>query len=223
MPIEERTSPANSFDLLKNPWSVWCEKPDCYLSFAAPSYEEGVKYFTMHKCPYMSPSRGFLVSQTTVQKCWTKLDVAVVELLQGNWPDNPDGTPHEERVRLKGVCRGMAEIIAELMGSTWDADAVSKEAGERYKAKQEGREHITPGLEPSMGKPHMTREQKEVNNKAGSPPTKRSIPSVGTVSKFKPEEIKAIKAATEMGMMSKKELAKMYKVSEEVIQQAIDS
>lgn len=216
MPVEERKNPNMSVDIVKHPWSAFCNEEKCYYVVAAKTYEEGVALLTNHDCPYTGgPTRiGLMMSRTKLDEAWLKLDVAVVELIEGNLAP-------EEKTRLVGVCRGMAELLAIFMQPHFDhPDQISAEAKKRYEAKKAGQDdYETPGLGGVRFAQPRTREWKEGINKSATPAQTKVNPA----DKFKPEEVKAIKAALDMGMMNEEELAKMYKVGVALIKQIVAS
>lgn len=225
MPVTERKEAINPKHLQEYPYQVWCDQEGCIFRIVEKTEEAGLRALSFHKCPYKGGETRIspYVSMNAVIESWDKLDAAVIELLEGNWPDQADGSPHPERIRLKGVCRGMAELLALYMKPHFEtADQISAEAAKRYKARKAGEEYTTPGLTPqTFGQPR-TREWKEGINKS-STPAKSAPTKIAVTDRFKPTELAAIKAAHEMGMMNVTELAKMYKVTEDVIQEVIAS
>jgi hypothetical protein len=244
MPVTERVDPPHLVELFhkehgKYPWLVFCEEPNCWYRHAAKTKEEGEASLAKHPCPYATPSRGFLVPISAVGKMWEKYDAAIAELMEGNYPpvtiadpvSDDDAGQHEvenpEKVRLKGVCRGMAEMLAEVMSPHFKTpDEIVGEGVRRYKAKKAGEQYETPGLGGLAFAKQRSLEWKEGVNKAGGTPVKSATPAqtkINPLDKFKPEEIKAIKAAKDMGMMDEAQLAKMYKVTEAVIKAVLES
>jgi hypothetical protein len=163
------------------------------------------------------------LSRTILEEGWLKLDACVIEMFEGNYPPITalDARDHEyeiaenpEKLRLKGVCRGMAEILALFMSPHFtDGDAVTAEAVKRYKAKKAGEDYETPGLgglrfAPPPGTPAASKPQ-------------ASAPRASTPAKPKhklgEQEITAIRFAMESGMFKATDLAKTYGVSEAVI------
>lgn len=238
MPVTERENPPHLKELFrkedgKYPWLVFCEEPNCWYRHAAKSQEEGQASLDKHPCPYATPARGLLVSLTTVAKCWEKYDAAITELMEGNYPplltgesEDADFRENPEKTRLKGVCRGMAELLAELMTPHFKTpDEIVGEGVRRYKAKKAGEDNYeTPGLGGLAFAKQRSMEWKDGHQSSATPKPKapRAAP-VSQAAKFKPEELKAIKAAKEMGMMNEAELAKMYKVNVSVIEEIIAS
>lgn len=237
MPVSERTKPTGPFsNVAEYPFAVWCDaNPDCNFRVVEKTYEAGVAALTVHKCPYTGGRTkiGILVSLSQLIEAWEKLDSAVVELMEGSYPpeirydaaDRPEEFENEDKVRLKGVCRGMAELIALFMGTEFpDADAVSAEAAKRYKAKKEGVEHLTPGLEPrSIATPRTVDYKDGVNKGGGKPVTQPRNPAPSPVHKFTEEEVGSIKFAHESGMFTVEQLAKTYKVKVDAIKKVLES
>jgi hypothetical protein len=142
------------------------------------------------------------MSKTLLENAWLKLDVAVAELHEGTYST-------EEVTRMKGVCRGMAEIIALFMKPHFsEGDEVVREAQKRYKAKKAGEDYETPGLGSQRFVPPP-------GTKNPTQPAKEKKPS----HKLGDKEIAAIKAGLESGMFQPEDLAKMYGVSAAIIEE----
>lgn len=236
MPVSERRAPTGPFsNVAEYPFAVWCDiNPDCNFRVVEKTYEAGVKALTVHQCPYRGGSTkiGILVSLSQLIEAWEKLDSAVIELIEGNYPpevrldarDNPEEFENPEKIRLKGICRGQAEVIALFMGTNFpDADAVSAEAARRYNAKKAGEEYYTPGLEPRpIAKPRTVEYKDGVNKSGGKPVTQPRNSAPSPVHKFTEEEVGSIKFAHESGMFTLEQLAKTYKVKVEVISKVLN-
>lgn len=197
---------------LENQWWVKCPNEECLLSEPCTSPTDGMSRLDQHFCPekIAFTERVIKVPPTTLEKVWLKLDAAVIELIEGDYSNAP-----EEKTRLMGVCRGMAEVLAEFMGPHFTTpDQISEECKRRYTAKKNGIEYETAGIfGQRLAPPPGTPSKYET--------TRASAPKVSSTERFKSEEIKAIKMAFEMGMMDVEQLAKMYKVTEPVIQAVI--
>lgn len=216
MPVTQRENPTSLQDIANHPYLVWCDKDNCVFQVSAKSYEEGVAVYGNHKCPYKGGEtkvRAY-VSRNRVDDAWGKLDTALIELLEGNYDD-------AERTRLRGVCRGMAELLAIFMEPNFtDADQISAEAKRRYDAKKAGLQHQTPGLEPLKFGTPTSPAQKAVYTKTPGPVQPRN-PAPSPVHKFTEDEVGSIKFAHESGMFTAEQLAKTYKVKVEVINKVL--
>lgn len=227
MPVVERVNPTNLPDITKHPFAVTCAVTGCYYSVAAKSNEEGVALLRVHACPYIGgpTTLGWTVTLTTLEKCWIKLDAVMVELMEGHYPPIPtdesedaDFRENPERTRLKGVCRGMAEVLAEFMGPHFrTADEIAGEAKRRYDAKKAGEDYETAGLGQLRYQPPPG------DNKYApkAPATQSRNPAPSPVHKFTEDEVGSIKFAHESGMFTIDQLAKTYKVKVDVIQKVL--
>lgn len=91
-----------------------------------------------------------------IRKAWTQLDVAVDEIVRlgdtikraKREGDEKMAASFEKDLLVeKAKARGKAEILALIMPAPLnDPEAVSRESGVRYAARQKGVEHETPGL-----------------------------------------------------------------------------
>lgn len=201
------------------PWRVECDHPQCVYLVSAASSVEATQRLETHPCPHLGgpTTLGYSVTLSILEKCWIKLDAVLVELKEGNYDGQPD-----EKVRLRGVCRGMAEVIAEFMHPHFtDADAVAAEAGRRYEAKLKGEPYETLGLgHLKYAGPRMDeRNPGRFPVSADRMPPKPDKPAHN----FTEEEVGSIKFAHESGMFTVEQLAKTYKVKSEVIELVIKS
>lgn len=239
MPVTQRENPTSLIDIVNHPFLVWCDVEKCNFQVAAKTYEEGVAIYGVHKCPYIGGEtkvRAY-VSRNRVDDAWGKLDTAVTELIEGNYPPvttivsadddgggvNQTEVEHPEKTRLKGVCRGMAELLAIFMEPNFTtADQISAEAKRRYDARKAGdTAYVTPGLAPhTFGKP-MDPAQKAANAKRPVPVQERN-PAPSPVHKFTEDEVGSIKFAHESGMFTAEQLAKTYKVKVDVINKVLN-
>lgn len=199
MPVTERENPSGLADAAKYPYLVRCDQPECWYFVSARTEEEGKQVLESHTCPHRGgPTKVSLyVSKTVLKEAWLKLDVAVAELIEGNYST-------EEKDRMKGVCRGMAEVLALFMKPYFDtADEISAEASKRYKAKKANEEYETPGLEiPKLSAPA---------GRTGVTVKKALTHNLNE------KEVTAIKLAINSSMFTAEELARTYGVSAEVI------
>ena len=219
MPVELRDNPSSLVDITRYPYKVHCIERNCNYSVAAKSYEAGVAKYTSHTCPYIGgpTSIGWSVTLTTLEKCWIKLDAVMVELMEGNYPpmgQDASSPENPERVRLKGVCRGMAELLAEFMGPHFrTTDEIAGEAKRRYDAKKAGEPYETVGLG------HLRLQGPPGENKyAPKPVTAPRAAPFTKAATFTDEECESIKFAAESGMFTNEQLAKTYKVKVEIIE-----
>lgn len=215
MPVTERTPRLP--DITKYPFVVTCEKKNCYYSVATKTYEEGVSKYQTHTCPYIGGIThfGWTVTLTTLEKCWIKLDSTMTELMEGKYENDPD-----EKIRLKGVCRGMAEVLAEFMGPHFRTpDEIAGEAKRRYDAKKAGEDYETPGLGQLRYQAPSGDNKYAVTAKSNGGIQRNPAPS--PVHKFTEDEVGSIKFAHESGMFTVDQLAKTYKVKADVINKVL--
>lgn len=212
-------------DVKARPWSVICDEPQCVFQISTGSVVEARLRLESHPCPHLGgpTTLGYSVTLSILEKCWIKLDATVTELMEGKYPplevDLPDTDflEHPEKTRLKGVCRGMAEVIAEFMSPHFKtADEVSTEAGKRYKAKKAGEPYETVGLGhlKYKGAHDSTNPGRQP---AASQPTPKPSAAQQAADKLGDKEKTAIRHAMASGMFEASDIAKMYGVSAETI------
>lgn len=213
--ITRRTE--GTWETERRPWSVVCDAPHCVYRVSATSIVEATQRLNTHPCPHLGgpTTLGYSVTLSILEKCWIKLDAVLVELKEGNYDSQP-----EEKVRLRGVCRGMAEVIAEFMHPHFtDADQVAAEAGRRYEAKVKGEPYETLGL----GHLKYAGPRMDERNPGRFPVGADRMPPkpVKPAHNFTEEEVGNIKFAHESGMFTLEQLAKTYKVKPEVIEAVV--
>lgn len=170
---------------------------------------DGTRKVTLSYLPYPRkvdmPNEGALLQQT-----WHLLDSKVAIILaEPNGPGD-NALEAQERETARQQARGIAEVLAILMRPFFDKpDNIVREAVKRYKAKQAGQEHETPGLAESIWDPHTRWDGTpfSVENE------KKARRSKTTATTLKPKDIEGIKSALQSGMFDEKQLAEIYKVS----------
>lgn len=163
--------------------------------FATP---EG-KVTTLTYTPYprkvdMDQGRGHLLN------IWEKLDTELALIKQ-------DVGGHYAEYH-KARAGALAEVLAGLMAPFFTTrEEITREALARWTAKQEGRDHVTPGLAEEVWDPQR--------NFDGSPrtPVGGGTAVVTTKAlKLRPEQVAFVKKALDGGMMDAPALAGMFKV-----------
>jgi len=150
---------------------------------------------------YYHPEASMAGGPTLVQQMWDLLDARTAELMKP--------VPDEEILTTRGQARGIAQCLALFMQPHFStADDVVREAVKRYKAKQEGTDYETPGLgSRSLESPPLFIAPR----RTGTATKKAANPSVSDADKAS-----ILKAK---GVFPADDLAKIYKVSVEVINQ----
>jgi hypothetical protein len=196
----------NLADALKYPFIVSCDVDKCFYVVSAATYAEAEEKLNDHSCPFTGgPTKiGLLVSRTILENAWIKLDALLTTLLD-------DNLEPEDKISLRNQCRGMAEILALFMSPHFTTgDEVSREAKRRYDSRKAGEDPGTPGLGPVKLAPARGVAQ----------PTQLPVTAAKPVHKLNDTEVAAIKHAASSGF-DPADLAKVYKVSVEVIKQVI--
>ena len=132
------------------------------------------------------------MSRTLLEEAWIKLDACVAELSETHYDP-------EEKARMKGVCRGMAEVLALFMKPHFTtADEIAGEAVKRYKAKKNGEhDYETPGIGGRRFTPPP-----------GTSAAPRAVVPPKPKHKLGDKETQAIKFAMQSGMFKAADLAK---------------
>lgn len=189
--------------------------------------EDGTRKTTIEFHPY--PRKVDMnAGESLLRKTWELLDSKVhVILREPNGPgDNAIEAADRERARIEA--RGVAEVLAiHMKPFLTDTDDVVKEAVKRYKAKQAGERHETPGLSEHLWDPNTNwdgsprvKVASPKSRPAAKPATRPKVDSASTKT-LSSEEAEGIKSAVESGMFTKEDVAGMFKVSLATVEAAI--
>lgn len=129
----------------RHPWAYACDKPDCHYTVAADTERLAEHERYTHACP----RKGAPMGKSILEKMWDQLDADVDLLFR---------SPVEEQKIVGARAQARCEAIALVMDPILrDRDEVWHEAYQRLVARQEGREHITPGLNPATAAADLKR------------------------------------------------------------------
>lgn len=183
----------------------------CILTWATK--ESGVKVKTMVFHPYprkadMDQGRNILVEM------WRWLDRDI---------DTIRGNPGHDMEHDKTHAMALAETIALLMAPFYaDSKAVLAESMNRWTARQEGREHESPGLAESIWDPATRFDGTPYSRESEAKVATRTAPVKPKVI-FDDTKIKFIKHCIDSGAQTAKVLAGMFQCAESDIQEAYES
>lgn len=168
---------------------------------------------TLHFAAY--PGKVGMAEQAThLNTLWGMLDSAI-DAFKAAGEDDPAIVRHKHQARC------MSEVLFVLMQPFYEnADAVAKEGLARWKARQSGTKHESPGLAEAIWDPNTRFD--------GTPyavdPARRAKPLVTGIKNDKqipPSAVAGVKKAYEAKMMTVAQLAKMYGVSEATVRTAV--
>lgn len=196
--------------------------------------EDGTRKTTLEFHPYprkMDMNAGDSLLRRTWELLDSKVDIILAE------PEGPgdNALQAEARDRAKYEARGIAEALAiHMQPFLTSADAVVKEAVKRHKNRLAGiTDYDTPGLSEHLWDPmrnwdgsERTKIAKPRSKPAAAPkktaPPKPKVDAKSTKT-LSPEEADGIKEAVGSGMFGKEEVASMFGVSLETLEQALAS
>ncbi len=155
-----------------------------------------------------------------VEQVWKMLDDTMDELMALD-AQGLSVTGRDANV-LKARARAQAEILAIFMQPFFTTpDGIAKEAGVRYKARRDGIEHKTNGIDHLYFKNARSEPQRTHAEMKADPTTqdRRNVkrPMTTKPIKLNDQQINSIKTAMESGMFPIEVLAKTYGVSVDII------
>ena len=171
--------------------------------------DSGSRITTMTFNPYMKrPDMTVDSGRHHLLNIWKKLDDAIDKIRS---IPSPVPANHESD---KGMALAYADVLSQLMQPFYpERDDVLAESMARWTARQEGREHESPGLGEKYWQPTATTEMRSV----GAPVVKAK-PRV----ELDATKIKFIQHSIATGVMDAEALAGMFNVPVEQVQECIN-
>ena len=165
-----------------------------------------VQTLSFHSYPFMEVN-GMDQGRNHLLTLWQKLD-AEIDTIRSLSPEHPAVEVNKVRATT------LAEVIQQLMHMFYaDTNAVLAESMNRWEARQQGRQHESPGLAESYWDPTLRGAAATVER------NKQTI----APKPLDPQKAAFVKHSLESGAMSPEELAKMFGVSIEVIKATVDA
>lgn len=170
----------------------------------------GERIQTMGYIPYPTIKvNGMDQGRDHLLRIWQKLDYELDQIKSTSNADLQQWSKYR--------ARAFAEVIAQLMSPFYvDSDAVALEALERWKARQSGTEHHTPGLGEVLWNPTELARIEKASRVAASPaPARKAVAAPRPTGNRVPDSaVNTAKQGIEMGMFTVKQMADTYKMTE---------